>query len=40
VVIATAHGEFPYSDLVRHAKGIVDTRNALKGRRSAKILRL
>ena len=40
VVIATAHREFSYSDLVRYAKGIVDTRNALKGRRSAKILRL
>jgi len=40
VVIATAHREFPYSDLVRYAKGIVDTRNALKGRRSTKILRL
>jgi len=40
VVIATAHREFPYSELVRYARGIVDTRNALKGRRSDKILRL
>jgi UDP-N-acetyl-D-glucosamine dehydrogenase len=40
VVIATAHREFPYGDVVRYSKGIVDTRNALKGRRSPKIVRL
>jgi UDP-N-acetyl-D-glucosamine dehydrogenase len=40
VVIATAHREFRYGDVVRYAKGIVDTRNALKGRRSPKIVRL
>jgi len=40
IVIATAHREFPYGDVVRYAKGIVDTRNALKGRRSPKIVRL
>ena len=40
VVIATAHRDFPYGDVVRYAKGIVDTRNALKGRRSSKIVRL
>jgi UDP-N-acetyl-D-glucosamine dehydrogenase len=40
VVIATAHRSFPYADVVRHARGIVDTRNALKGRRSSKIVRL
>jgi UDP-N-acetyl-D-glucosamine dehydrogenase len=40
VVIATAHKDFPYGEIVRHAKGIVDTRNALKGRRSNKIVRL
>jgi len=40
VVIATAHREFPYGDVVRYAKGIVDTRNALKGKRSPKIVRL
>ena len=40
IVIATAHRQFPYSDLVRFGKGIVDTRNALKGRRSPKIVRL
>ncbi|HKQ59290.1 MAG TPA: nucleotide sugar dehydrogenase [Candidatus Eisenbacteria bacterium] len=40
VVIATAHIDFPYGDVVRYAKGIVDTRNALKGRRSNKIVRL
>jgi UDP-N-acetyl-D-glucosamine dehydrogenase len=40
VVIATAHRDFPYGEIVRHARGIVDTRNALKGRRSSKIVRL
>jgi UDP-N-acetyl-D-glucosamine dehydrogenase len=40
VVIATAHRAFPYSMVVRHARGIVDTRNVLKGRRSKKIVRL
>jgi UDP-N-acetyl-D-glucosamine dehydrogenase len=40
VVIATAHRKFPYGDVVRYARSIVDTRNALKGRRSKKIVRL
>jgi UDP-N-acetyl-D-glucosamine dehydrogenase len=40
VVIATAHKSFPYSTIVRHAKAVVDTRNALKGKRSSKIARL
>ena len=40
VVIATAHKKFPYASVVRHARSIVDTRNALKGRRSKKIVRL
>jgi UDP-N-acetyl-D-glucosamine dehydrogenase len=40
VVIATAHKKFPYGAVVRHARSIVDTRNALKGRRSKKIVRL
>jgi UDP-N-acetyl-D-glucosamine dehydrogenase len=40
VVIATAHATFPYGEILRHARGIVDTRNALKGRRSSKIVRL
>jgi UDP-N-acetyl-D-glucosamine dehydrogenase len=40
VVIATAHRKFPYAAVVRHARSIVDTRNALKGRRSKKIVRL
>jgi len=40
VVIATAHKEFAYAEIVRHAQGIVDTRNALKGSRSKKIVRL
>ncbi len=40
VVIATAHRAFPYGDVVRHARGIVDSRNALRGKRSKKIIRL
>jgi UDP-N-acetyl-D-glucosamine dehydrogenase len=40
VVIATAHAAFRYGDVVRYAKGIVDTRNALRGRQSKKIIRL
>jgi UDP-N-acetyl-D-glucosamine dehydrogenase len=40
VVIATAHRNFPYGAVVRHARSIVDTRNALKGRKSKKIVRL
>lgn len=31
VVIATNHRAFDYEELVRHARAIVDTRNALKG---------
>jgi UDP-N-acetyl-D-glucosamine dehydrogenase len=40
VVVATAHGGFDFTAILRHARGIVDTRNAFKGRRSAKITRL
>jgi UDP-N-acetyl-D-glucosamine dehydrogenase len=40
VVIATAHKAFRYGDVLRYAKGVVDTRNALRGRRSKKIIRL
>jgi UDP-N-acetyl-D-mannosaminuronate dehydrogenase len=40
VVIATAHAQFPYAEILRHARGVVDTRNALRGRRSKKIVRL
>jgi len=40
VVISTAHAAFPYREVVRHARGIVDTRNALRGRRNRKIIRL
>jgi UDP-N-acetyl-D-glucosamine dehydrogenase len=39
-VIATAHKAFPYGLIVRHSQAVVDTRNALKGRRSSKIVRL
>jgi UDP-N-acetyl-D-glucosamine dehydrogenase len=40
VVIATAHKSFPYGTIARSARAIVDTRNALAGRPSAKITRL
>jgi UDP-N-acetyl-D-glucosamine dehydrogenase len=40
VVIAAAHKAFPYGAIVRYARGVVDTRNALRGRRSKKIIRL
>jgi len=40
VVIATAHKAFDYSMLLRASKMVVDTRNALAGKRSAKIIRL
>lgn len=39
-VIATAHQSVPYASVLRHSRGVVDTRNALKGRRSSKIVRL
>jgi UDP-N-acetyl-D-glucosamine dehydrogenase len=40
VVIVTDHKKFDYPRLVDRAKLIVDTRNALKGDKSAKIVRL
>ncbi len=40
VVIITDHKKFDYTGLVRDAKLIVDTRNALKGVKSDKIVRL
>lgn len=40
VVIATAHKNIDYGMVLRWSKGIVDTRNALVGKRSAKIVRL
>src|SRR2546423_5207680 len=40
VVIATAHKSFPWASVLKHSKGIVDTRNALKGRPSPKVMRL
>jgi len=40
VVIITDHAAFDYTSLVEHAPLIVDTRNALKGRESANIVRL
>ena len=40
VVIATAHRDVDYAALLRWSKGVVDTRNALAGKRSPKIVRL
>jgi UDP-N-acetyl-D-glucosamine dehydrogenase len=40
VVIATAHKAFDYDLIVRHARTIVDSRNALKGRRRNGIYQL
>jgi UDP-N-acetyl-D-glucosamine dehydrogenase len=39
-VIVTDHSDFDYDGLVATASLIVDTRNALKGRKSSKIVRL
>jgi UDP-N-acetyl-D-glucosamine dehydrogenase len=39
-VIATNHREFDYGLVLAHVRAIVDTRNALKGRKSSKIVRL
>ena len=39
-VIITDHTDFDYDGLITNAKLIVDTRNALKGRKSDKIVRL
>jgi UDP-N-acetyl-D-glucosamine dehydrogenase len=40
VVIATAHKSVSYAQVLRHSKAVVDTRNALRGKRSPKIVRL
>jgi UDP-N-acetyl-D-glucosamine dehydrogenase len=40
VVISTHHAAFDYGAIARHARSIVDTRNALRGRKHAKIIRL
>jgi len=40
VVIATAHRDVDYAAVLRGSKSVVDTRNALAGRRSPKIIRL
>jgi UDP-N-acetyl-D-glucosamine dehydrogenase len=39
-VIATAHKAFRYSNVLAWSKAVVDTRNALKGKKSPKIVRL
>ena len=40
VVIVTDHTGLDYAKVIERSKVIVDTRNALKGFRSAKIVRL
>jgi len=40
VVIATAHKAFDFKAVAKHARTIVDTRNALKGRRTRGVFRL
>src|SRR5262249_41367558 len=40
VIVATAHQAFDYDALLEWARAIVDTRNALAGKRSPKIVRL
>jgi UDP-N-acetyl-D-glucosamine dehydrogenase len=40
VVIITDHTNIDYAEVVNQSKIIVDTRNALKGLRSPKIVRL
>jgi UDP-N-acetyl-D-glucosamine dehydrogenase len=40
VVIATAHKTIDYRALLRHARGVVDTRNVFKSSHSPKIVRL
>jgi UDP-N-acetyl-D-glucosamine dehydrogenase len=40
VVIVTDHSAFDYAGLVKRAKLVVDTRNALKSFQSEKIVRL
>jgi UDP-N-acetyl-D-mannosaminuronate dehydrogenase len=40
VVIVTDHKAFDYTNVVKQARLIVDTRNALKGQVSDKIVRL
>ena len=40
VVVATAHKAFPYPAILRYSRAIVDTRNAFKGKKSNKIVRL
>jgi UDP-N-acetyl-D-glucosamine dehydrogenase len=40
VVIATAHKGFDFGLVTKHAKTIVDSRNALKGRRTRGVFRL
>ncbi len=40
IVISTAHKDVDYDEVLRHGKSVVDTRNALRGKRSPKIVRL
>jgi UDP-N-acetyl-D-glucosamine dehydrogenase len=40
VVLTTAHAAFDYDFIYRHAKLVIDTRNAFQGRRGRKLVRL
>jgi UDP-N-acetyl-D-glucosamine dehydrogenase len=40
VVVITNHTDFPYGSVFEKAQLIVDTRNAFKGYKSSKIVRL
>jgi len=40
VVVTANHKAFDYDAIFRHARLIVDTRNAFKGRKGKKIVRL
>src|SRR6185369_4041602 len=40
VVLTAAHRDFDYALILRASRAIVDTRNAFKGKRSPKIIRL
>jgi UDP-N-acetyl-D-glucosamine dehydrogenase len=40
VVIVTDHSSYPYRDIVEAARVVVDTRNATRGIRSPKIVKI
>jgi UDP-N-acetyl-D-glucosamine dehydrogenase len=40
VIVSTSHDAFDFREILRHARAVVDTRNAYKGNKSPKIVRL